>query len=448
MSAQTHIIVFQEVCLLPDQFHKFQTQARAAGYNCYAALGTDRVSVRGVQGSSGGVTVLIRDSIKATPCQAWQGSAGQCLALDFGSFLLLAVYRRPADTEVPEMTEHVCQTVWANRPRQPWVIVGDFNWSPSLNPWVPLLANSNACPVAAKCADGHYLPTRWEGRECLDYVLTNVAQQCDAELEHTKWGDHIPISIRMALQPAATQAVELKPTARYQCPTDMSEASWCHKLESAWMQTWSSHSSAVALRESLQGPPNPDEELRLFNELVAHASSTALRDYQRRSTSGSYRPKGSQPSFLIAPDRKAHSHDFQSYEQRTLRKRLGRLLEAQRCISRGDYDAALQLRRRASTSSPANAPLLPIHTAVQIAQDELDRLVRAQHLQRLNAWKARMRASGLAIKRWIHSSASQAPSCLILDDERGTDAQHSIRLLKTYWQRVWNRQCDPKVHVA
>ena len=51
-------------------------------------------------------------------------------------------------------------------------------------------------------------------------------------------------------------------------------------------------------------------------------------------------------------------------------------------------------------------------------QDELDRLVRAQYLQPLNAWRTRVHASGPGLKRWIHSSAQQAPACLILDEER------------------------------
>ena len=114
----------------------------------------------------------MRRSIKVVPHTSWCATIGQFLTLDFGSFFLLAVYRRPDNVEVEAILAQ--RAVWG-RPRQPWLMVGDFNWSPDSNPWLPLLSNRDATAVGVRDAEGNFAPTRWEGHECYAWTMLSQA---------------------------------------------------------------------------------------------------------------------------------------------------------------------------------------------------------------------------------------------------------------------------------
>ena len=154
----------------------------------------------------------MKRSIKVALHTSWCGTTGQLLTLDFGSFFLPAVYRL---LEVEAVTKQLSEALWAGRPRQPWLMmVGDFNWSPDSNPWLPLPSNRDATAVGAGNAEGNFAPTRWEGHEFLDYALTSIPH-CSAHLEYVKWGDHIPVILTLNLHCDDATVHRLLPTPRF-----------------------------------------------------------------------------------------------------------------------------------------------------------------------------------------------------------------------------------------
>ena len=299
MIDKVHVIALQEVCFSSQQAQAFVSQANRLGYHAFHVPGTTTRSRRGYDVHSGGVAVLVRHSIKVQPVRSWQGVAGQFVALDFGSSFMVAVYRRPDDDSVNDMTQALCETLWARRARQPWILLGDFNWTPEENEWLELLEDESAAAAGAwdhSCA--RWFATRWEGHRCIDYGITNLTHRCNVVRELTSWGDHIPIRIALDLANDAANTDRLQPTACYACSQGVTVNAWRRALDTAWQEVWRSHADAARLRAALPLQPNPDEESRIFHALVEAASRQAHAASGLDNAWRHTRPKGSPPKVV------------------------------------------------------------------------------------------------------------------------------------------------------
>ncbi|CAE7264020.1 unnamed protein product, partial [Symbiodinium sp. CCMP2456] len=163
MIEKVHVIALLEVCASSQQAQAFVSQASRLGYHAFHVPGTTTQFRRGYDVHSGGVAVLVRHSIKVQPVRSWQGVVGQFVALDFGSFFMVAVYRRPGDDSVNDMNQALCEALWARRARQPWILLGDFNWTPEENEWLemqPLLVPGTIAAPDGLPPDGASLSMR------------------------------------------------------------------------------------------------------------------------------------------------------------------------------------------------------------------------------------------------------------------------------------------------
>ena len=125
---------------------------------------------------------------------------------------------------------------------------------------------------------------------------------------------------------------------------------------------------------------------------------------------------------------------------RILRRRLGQLREARRCVARHNDAAALVLRKRAAGHE---GPLIPLHTAIVDLETQIQQLQQAEALQRLNQWKERLRASDSSVRKWVRRSNKPAPAFVSPDGTPSSGVACSLSFLRTFWRRIWQREVQP-----
>ena len=125
---------------------------------------------------------------------------------------------------------------------------------------------------------------------------------------------------------------------------------------------------------------------------------------------------------------------------RKLRRRLGQLREARRCVARHNDAAALVLRKRAAGHE---GPLIPLHTAIVDLETQIQQLQQAEALQRLNQWKERLRASDSSVRKRVRRSNKPAPAFVSPDGTPSSGVACSLSFLRTFWRRIWQREVQP-----
>ena len=159
---------------------------------------------------------------------------------------------------------------------------------------------------------------------------------------------------------------------------------------------------------------------------------------------GCCRPKGSQPSLAKPGVFVSYKENEVTFQQRKLRRFIGRLHELHRCIQAGQVvDPALDaaVRRTWPSSVPRS---LHLPQALQSAEEELALAKRQRRDQQLSKWRQDMNSLGRTATKWIHSDFGNTPASLVGPDDSGEivtgqSLEENLKVLRKFWRSIWHR---------
>lgn len=132
------------------------------------------------------------------------------------------------------------------------------------------------------------------------------------------YGDHKGVLFDVQGGLVEGRAFARVPTKRFTCPCDMSISEWRSALEAAW--------SSIVTEVPAEDTLTPDQEWEWFNTALEKVFVLTQKDANNAHT----RPKGSGPVLVPSHDTRVGGFRHGSYRERTLRKLLGRIHEANR----------------------------------------------------------------------------------------------------------------------
>lgn len=158
--------------------HRLATVAKRIGYHTYAADPTQGVSRR-----IGGLITLVSSALPSSQAEpAASSRGGQSLAVQVAGTLFMNIYMGHGERKGD--AEQAAVECIASRPLEArWMVAGDFNAVP----------NESATALALIQRGGEVfasdIPTRWNGRQVIDYAVANF-EATSIDPGEEKFSDH------------------------------------------------------------------------------------------------------------------------------------------------------------------------------------------------------------------------------------------------------------------
>ncbi len=216
------VAALQEVSLAPADVAAFRCKAHELGYHFFfsGAVATQK-------GMGGGAAVLVDRRLPARSLQAHSSHLGAFQLVLVGGSVVGSVYvAHTMDTM--EMLEEVCSLLLLHSKARTITVAGDWNMLPSENPLV------DACESAQlQVHTRQGLPTRWKGKRCIDYFLSN-ATVLPFELIEAYISDHMPWLLRMVDDTPREPVWKVRKTRRLLRPVEVPDQEWQKQLDDEW----------------------------------------------------------------------------------------------------------------------------------------------------------------------------------------------------------------------
>ena len=319
----------------------------------------------------------------------------------------------------------------------PFHLVGDWNDEPHEAPLAMALEGAGARVVATE------QPTRWGGKRCLDYMITNVpAEPGIEEIQHSTqaYSDHKLMICSCQIRGEPRTRWRLQATAQYAIPENCSKDKWHHEVTQAWRKKESNYQP---VREAHELSAQYQQLCRDVESALATAAPLCNSDGKKPRGA---RPKGSAARFEEIPEMPAKADPIdESFETRVIRNALGQLkelaaLEVSDHQPRVKRDAAEKLRekllrtRKVDLERPRYLEITRLERVLQsVRKKKLD--------ERMQRWKNRMRENPSHVFRWL--DGKQGPPIHNIYDECDDDATQNIaevlETLACHWRKVWKR---------
>lgn len=120
-------------------------------------------------------------------------------------------------------------------PNEPVVLCGDFNQEPNLaQRWSDLAGRGANRSVVG--GNGSNLPTRWDGRRCIDWLWTNRPPMLPpiAAFSDMVFADHKVIQFPLQYSQGFVQAFQPVPMRNLAKPSDIDPDTWATAINQAW----------------------------------------------------------------------------------------------------------------------------------------------------------------------------------------------------------------------
>ena len=322
------LAVVQEVRMKQNELDAFTSAAWCKGFKAFHVKGPDANTRRDLERPTGGVLLLVRRGIPHTTRFQITMPGGQAIAVWAGGLLLIGVYNPPNDQQADFL--EALHSGLADFSSCPFLVVGDWNLTPSENPFVDA---SGAAVVAAPMGatrhnqlssvfddaalapvmdfgrvdqhvydahpdmdDANWLPTRWNANRCVDYAISNLPLHCiSACLGEEKLSDHRILKLLCEKCLSTAMSSKLRKCDRYFKPEGMLQDEWRNLLDSAWKeQCW----ITPALLNTQESVDDAWSSFCITLEKAFRVAHARVRGLRFRPLPKSCRPRNSSPCFI------------------------------------------------------------------------------------------------------------------------------------------------------
>lgn len=232
--------------------HSLRTMAARRGYNCFLCCRPDEADAQGHSVCPGGVALLVRQRFKMTLQYKFFDDSGYLLVCEVENVLCGTVYRRPNNASAGFLEQVSGFLHGAVRGRQ-WFLIGDWNWVPSDSLVVHHLLTTGASTKAV-AENGSYVPSRWEGSRCIDWVLCSDSHLTTVGYLADAWADHKALQCEvLGVSPSAVAFQDTK-TACLSCPATACKSAFLQEVAARWesVQVPLSFTRTFSVQKSLQ----------------------------------------------------------------------------------------------------------------------------------------------------------------------------------------------------
>ena len=391
-----------------------------------------------------GLCFAVRDDIRAHALQTHTSSAGEFITLDLEILHISLVWQRPSEVGTGLAEALSEQAEGAFSLGRPWLGIGDFNQTPT-----QVCPDAGFCAVAVTDDSGAFVPSRWEGRRCIDFgVCYGGSGLPSIRYGTAKISDHKIVHLELPVALTLRQGKVIKATPRYHRPEKVESMEWAASLQRAW--------------ELAPEIPEGDTEVewqqfchraeKAFAWATLHCAEGSLPSAEavEQCMQGFHRgrrPKGSLPQLVPKQSPGVRPKSEGSFRQRKLTNWLGRARELVFQSSRGNCSA--QLRANVLRTWPQEVQDLDVDTAILRIEQRIALLREARRQERISAWKQDMAAMGRKATKWLKRSVTVLPASVSRVTSEGIhevsgNNQEALLFLKGFWKDVWERPAEPQ----
>ena len=222
--------VFQELCMTDVKFTDFAQWCGQQGYRVFSVRNPDLVNCRGTRYSMGGVAILVHATCRCHQLQTWRSCEGAACFLDFDSFLLAGIYRRPK-ADLDEMLTTLQTWFTTCRRGPPCIAVGDWNETPT-NFFADCFPQSEF--VCVTDDSGNIIPSRWNGPRSIDWAWCSVPSIAHSQnFWPEKMSDHKVFDMQVKCPARLAPFCELVKTRDLSKPPEVARETWREALAEA-----------------------------------------------------------------------------------------------------------------------------------------------------------------------------------------------------------------------
>ena len=161
-----------------------------------------------------GLCFAVRDDIRAHALQTHTSSAGELITSDLEILHISLVWQRPSEVGTGLAEALSEQAEGAFSLGRPWLGIGDFNQMPT-----QVCPDAGFCTVAVTDDSGAFVPSRWEGRRCIDFgVCYGGSDLPSIRYGTAKISDHKIVHLELPVALTLRQGKVIKATPRYHRP--------------------------------------------------------------------------------------------------------------------------------------------------------------------------------------------------------------------------------------
>ena len=315
---------------------------------------------------------------------------------------------------------------------QPVVLAGDFNREPPFAERWSALAN-RGCAWGVQDAMGTFLPTRWQGKRCVDWGWTSHPHMVhNVSFLDCSISDHKGIQCELRYNQEFVQSYRAVSTRSHLPPDSVTQTQWRAALEEAW--------------QSVQVPEqsSTEQEWNEFCTSVENVFDDALRKCgQEPSRNRHLRCKGSHMVIRSIEASTFRIKQTSSCHELKVRKVLGRAREAAFCLNKGNAVCPVLLRKLWSHPLVRQQHFQNVYEIQKWAEEEYTRCVRHVQNTQLAQWRHDMRSNPKLAGKWVKKDGV-LPVTSVFDTgfQHGAASrsnQESLQAICAFWSKIWER---------
>jgi hypothetical protein len=444
VSDRIEMCVIAEHCMLPQHQADLARYLLLKGYRSWFVAPPAVQNVKGQWYTSGGVAVFVRSDKPCREIQQCITPDGQAIMMQLDHAYVIGTYIPPRNnTQDLDILATLDDWIKSLGPLQPVVLCGDFNQEPDLATRWTNLSEGGAVSAVAD-ADGSYLPTRWEGRRCIDWAWVSHPHMVSAlRFPDFSLSDHRAVEFQLTYDQACVRLFKHVPTKKLTKPDNLEQHIWVEAVSKAWGEVRCPECS------------NTEQEWLEFCQSAEEAHARALQacGLQDERPARNVRPKGSRMQVQEYQPKTFRLKQNCGFRELKLRKLLGRVKEAIFQTQRANADRVVRVLLQRIWNHPLvrHQHFRSIAEIETWAEGELKAQIRADNLLRLQQWRQDMRQSMPKATAWVKKQNTLPVTSVYEESYQGgaatTSNHESLKAIEAFWGKIWNRD-RPDPHVA
>ncbi|CAE8638515.1 unnamed protein product, partial [Polarella glacialis] len=405
-------IALQEVKLDAEELKAFGSRADSLGYACFATRAKSRTKDDKEQG---GAVFLVSKLYKSRIATKIVNKGGQATLVWVNGTLFGSCYAAH-DSERLDFLQDLNTYVYAMDSQTMFHLMGDWNDEPDESPLAAALESAGGRVQATGA------PTRWEGRRCIDYVITNAEKElANLREECAAYSDHKLLCWESPVRGEPRERWRLKKTTSYAPPSGCDVRRWQQNVASAWPE----------VQRDVKPATNREQLGENFRQLCGQLEAAFKIAFANCSEDG----KALDPLLRGSPKPAKADPLDECFETRVWRNNLGRLTELARLEADEDQTAAKSNARQVLADKLARAKKVDLARPrpYEVARVEtlLESLRKDKLSTKISKWVKRFNpVSLLHIAGWTCAKEGEAAT---------QDIGEVLRVLVTHWRKVWHR---------
>ena len=233
--ASVDVVALQELRMLPRELSAFSAKARQIGFALYAQPGPTGVGRWKEDRAWAGAALLVSTKLRSRACALVGGDGGQAVLAWVNGAVLGSCYVAQSD-EAADFQAELLQNVAALSPSTRWMLMGDWNMTPSQNGVLASLQRCEARLAAVTDANMQVLPTRWDGKRAIDYIVAHETCVISGlAFGEVHYNDHKLLLGRLRVAKMVGHVDwQLCPAAHYFPPEGFPADRWSELLYEGW----------------------------------------------------------------------------------------------------------------------------------------------------------------------------------------------------------------------